>query len=327
MNNTYPDVLIVLPCLNEERHVETIVRGVIRNLTSSFLLIIADGGSTDRTPLIAQKLAHEFPQVKYLHNPKRLQSAAINLAVAQYGGRARLLLRMDSHADYPKDYCQTLIDEQAETGAASVVVSMNTTGETCFQRAVAIAQNSPLGNGGAAHRRKAATGKWVDHGHHALMCLDAFRAVGGYDESFSHNEDAELDIRLRQAGYKIWLTKKTTLTYYPRSTPRLLFRQYFNFGKGRARTTLKHRIIPRLRQIVPLAVIPSILLTPAASFSWLAILPMGLWMSVCLFYGLALAIRDHRADTLLAGPAAMLMHLGWSSGFMTGILSSLARAA
>ena len=33
------------------------------------------------------------------------------------------------------------------------------------------------------------------------MRIAAFRGVGGYDESFSHNEDAELDYRLRQAGY------------------------------------------------------------------------------------------------------------------------------
>ena len=41
-----------------------------------------------------------------------------------------------------------------------------------------------------------AEGHWADHGHHALMRISAFRAVGGYDESFSHNEDAELDYRL-----------------------------------------------------------------------------------------------------------------------------------
>ena len=41
------------------------------------------------------------------------------------------------------------------------------------------------------------------------MRIAAFRAVGGYDESFSHNEDAELDYRLRQAGYRIWMTDKT----------------------------------------------------------------------------------------------------------------------
>ena len=63
-----------------------------------------------------------------------------------------------------------------------------------------------------------AKGHWTDHGHHALMRVAAFRAVGGYDESFSHNEDAELDYRLRAAGYRIWMTDKTFMVYYPRAS-------------------------------------------------------------------------------------------------------------
>jgi hypothetical protein len=56
-----------------------------------------------------------------------------------------------------------------------------------------------------AHRARG-QGAFVDHGHHALMSIAAFRAVGGYDPDFAHNEDAELDHRLRAAGYDIWLT-------------------------------------------------------------------------------------------------------------------------
>src|SRR3984885_13297203 len=95
---------------------------------------------------------------------------------------------------------------------------------TCtIQKAAAATQNSLLGNGGSAHRREGKGGRWVDHGHHALIRLESFRAVGGYDESFPQNEDAELDHRLANSGYKIWLTSQTSLTYYPRSSPSRLF--------------------------------------------------------------------------------------------------------
>ena len=127
-------------------------------------------------------------------------------------------------------------------------------GEAGFQRAVAAAQNSPIGTGGSAHRMGNASGP-VDHGHHALMRIDAFRAVGGYDETFRANEDAELDYRLRQAGHTIWLTDRTAMTYYPRATVSGLFRQYFGYGGGRARNILKHRMRPRLRQMAPLAIL------------------------------------------------------------------------
>jgi succinoglycan biosynthesis protein ExoA len=135
------------------------------------------------------------------------------------------------------------------TGAESVVVSMTARGVTCFQKAAAAAQNSRLGNGGSAHRRLA-EGRFVDHGHHALMNINAYRSVGGYDETFTHNEDAELDARLIAAGYRIYLCPGADITYYPRTSLTSLFRQYRNFGRGRAMTILKHRMKPKLRQMI-----------------------------------------------------------------------------
>jgi hypothetical protein len=84
----------------------------------------------------------------------------------------------------------------------------------------------------AARAPGAGQGAFVDHGHHALMEIAAFRAVGGYDPDFAHNEDAELDHRLRAAGYDIWLTGRTAITYFPRRALPALARQYFNFGRG-----------------------------------------------------------------------------------------------
>jgi hypothetical protein len=68
--------------------------------------------------------------------------------------------------------------------------------------------------------------------------------VGGYDPDFAHNEDAELDHSLRAAGYDIWLTGRTAITYFPRRTLPALARQYFNFGRGRAANLIKHRTRP-----------------------------------------------------------------------------------
>lgn len=321
-------ILAVIPCLNEEAHLEQLARSLVKNNRAlSFRLVIADGGSADKTPEIAQRLATEYPNVFFLHNPKRLQSAAVNLAAAVYGDDAEFLIRLDAHADYPPTYCETLIAEAKAIKAAAVVVAMHTIGGAPFQRAAAAAQNSKLGNGGASHRTVRGEGAWVDHGHHALMCLDAFRAIGGYDESFSHNEDAEFDIRLRQAGYKIWLTGKTSLVYYPRAQAWPLFRQYFRFGQGRARTILKHRIRPKARQLAPAAVLPAALLALLTPVCLIAILPLLAWVTLCLGYGLALGMRDRNAAIMLAGPAAMLMHFGWSLGFWTGICKALRRAA
>src|SRR4029077_12194945 len=108
--------------------------------------------------------------------------------------------------------------------------------------------------------------RWVDHGHHALMTLEAFNAVGGYDETFSHNEDAELDARLTQQGYRIFLTGEVPIVYYPRRNPAALFRQYRNVGRGRARNFLKHCRNAKPRHLVLAVVAPAIVLLLFAPF-------------------------------------------------------------
>ena len=310
-------VLIVIPCLNEAAYLEKLVGQLLA--TTQHLnrkIVIVDGGSTDGTLSIARQLAAQHSEVTYIHNIKRIQSAAVNLAVATFGDDFDYLIRIDAHSDYPENYCAALLFDASQTHAQSVVVSMDTIGKSRFQKALAAAQNSKLGNGGSAHRNTSKEGKWVEHGHHALMTISAFRSVGGYDETFSHNEDAELDYRLTKARHKIWLTAQTELTYYPRSTPKALFLQYFKFGHGRARTIFKHSIKPQPRQMAPLVIAPALILfILSIIFGRILALPLLIWMLICLMYGLILAKRAKDIGLIPSGFAIMIMHMAWSLGF------------
>lgn len=308
-------VLVVIPCLNEARHIEDLVYKLADARDGhDMLIVVADGGSTDGTREIVSRLSGERAQVVLLHNPARIQSAAVNLAVQHYGQDRDFLIRIDAHGDYPADYCQMLLQEAEKTGADSVVVGMKTVGFGLFQRATAMAQNSKLGNGGSRHRDGAA-GQWIDHGHHALMRIAAFNAVGGYDPAFTHNEDAELDHRLRKAGFRIWMTGKTFMTYYPRSSPLPLFRQYLGYGRGRARNMLKHNSLPKVRQALPLMVAPVIVFALLAFVHWLALVPLALWVVACLTYGILLSVSQKTVLGPLAALSAMIMHAAWSAGF------------
>jgi succinoglycan biosynthesis protein ExoA len=307
--------LIVIPCLNEEAVIRQVIQQVLDDdgLVDP-LVLVADGGSTDRSRDIVSEIAARDPRVRLMANPRRLQSAGMNLAARAMGGERPWLVRVDAHADYPKNYASTLIAEARRTGADSVVVSMDTRGEGFFQRAVAVAQNSVLGTGGSAHRL-ASHGQWVDHGHHALFSLEAYQTIGGYDESFSHNEDAELDLRLAEQGGRIWLTDQVRIGYYPRSTPKALAKQYFSYGKGRARTVLKHYTPLKIRQTLPLAVAPAVASAALTPLLWVFAVPALVWMLAALSYGVLLGVKRRDPAAFLSGPAAMIMHLAWSGGF------------
>jgi len=317
--------MVVIPCLNEADHVAALLDRLRASADRlDMKIIFADGGSTDGTVSILADIARSDPRVVIMPNPRRIQSAAVNRAVEKFGDAFDCFIRIDAHGEYPADYCDRLVEEAEATGADSVTVAMITKGTGFFQKAAALAQNSKLGNGGSRHRM-GAKGHWTDHGHHALMRIAPFRAVGGYDETFSHNEDAELDFRLRAAGYRIWMTDKTVMVYYPRATPTALFRQYLGYGRGRAMNFLKHGDRPKLRQMLPALVVPTAVGASLALVYWWAAVPFGLWAVICIGYGIVMGVGKRDLLAPLAGLAAMLMHFAWSTGFWMQIVEFLRR--
>lgn len=316
--------LVVIPCLNEEASIAGVVNAALKDRDCQRLVVVvADGGSSDGTRNIVAQMARTIPNVRLMDNPRRLQSAGVNLAAELFGEGYRWLVRMDAHARYPDHYVSQLIEEAERWNAQSVVVAMHSQGRHWFQKAVALAQNSLIGAGGSLHRRDGSA-CYVDHGHHALFDLAVFRRLKGYDQSQSHNEDAEFDVRLTRAGGKIWLTRHVSVAYYPRAEAGALYRQYRNYGRGRALTILRHATKPKLRQLLPAAVLPATLLLPFAALSLLAALPFALWIGACLLYGAALGIKARQSHGFAAAFAAMVMHFAWSVGFWRGVLESQA---
>ncbi len=311
----------MIPCLNEAAHIGGLIAHLLDDPDwTDPLIVVADGGSTDGTVDIVQAIALTDRRVRLLHNPAKLQSAGVNLAAVQFGKGRRWMVRVDAHAGYPDHYVSRLLSEGRDKGAASVVVAMNTEGQGGFQTAAATAQNSVLGAGGSAHRCGTRSG-WVDHGHHALFDLEHFFGVGGYDESFGANEDAEFDVRLGKANGRIWLSPDVRITYYPRRTAQGLFRQYVNYGKGRARTLLTHRIRPKVRQMLPVAVAPAVAMAALGFSHPVLAIPAAGWAGASLLLGAMLGLKKRDAAACASGVAAMIMHLGWSLGFWMQLLT------
>lgn len=324
MPETKPDlskVLVVIPTLNEEDHIEGCIRSLLGQGGLNCATVVCDGLSTDRTREIVMALQDTYSDLHFLENEKKLQSAAINHAVATHAqADTRYVVRCDAHSIYPDNFIERVVHSLEQTGAASVVTVMDSVGSTCFEKANAWAVDTPLGSGGAAHRGGAKSG-YVDHGHHAGFDVDWFRKINGYDETFTHNEDAEYDHRLALAGGKVFLDADIRISYTPRGSLNTLARQYFNYGKGRARTTLKHRIRPKIRQMIPvlalLGVILGFVMLPVVP--WLALIPAS-YLTLLACVSVAFAIVKKSPCGLWTGPALAAMHMSWGYGFIAGLV-------
>jgi succinoglycan biosynthesis protein ExoA len=159
---------------------------------------------------------------------------------------------------------------------------------------------------------------FVDHGHHALFDRKIFLSLGGYDEEFSHNEDAEYDLRLAKAGHKIWMVGETPIIYFPRSSLSTLVEQYFNYGWGRASTFLKHRTALKARQMFPVAAfLACAFATLAGFYSLWALTVPALYLLTCLGAGIALGIGEQSiCVAAFSGVAFVAMHMSWAAGFL-----------
>jgi GT2 family glycosyltransferase len=91
-----------------------------------------------------------------------------------------------------------------------------------------------------------------------------FDRIGPWDPRAITNEDAELNQRLVDAGGRIYLSREIVVLYVPRGSMPALARQYYRYGRGRARTLLMHRRFLTIRPALPfLAVVAGLVLVAA----------------------------------------------------------------
>jgi glycosyltransferase involved in cell wall biosynthesis len=249
-----PVVTIAMPCLDEARYIEACLRSVLAQdyPADRMEVIVTDGGSTDGTRAIVARIAAEDPRVVLVDNPARFQAAAMNEAIRR--ARGDVIVRMDVHCEYASDYVRKCVEVLERTGADNVGGAQRARADTAFQRALCAALDSPLGVGGASYRSADKEG-FVDTVFLGAFRRRVFEEVGLYDPGAVTNEDAELNQRILAAGGKVYLSRDIVVHYYPRASFAALAKQYFRYGRGRARTLLKHRVLPSVRPVLPAAMV------------------------------------------------------------------------
>jgi succinoglycan biosynthesis protein ExoA len=332
-DKTAPGVSYVMPVLNEVGYVENSVRTILsQDYAGEQDLVLALGPSSDGTTELVEKLAAGDARITFVHNPNTDIPAGLNLAIASTDHP--VIVRVDAHSELAAGYTTRAVETLERTGAANVGGIMVASGKTPFQAAVARAYNSKFGLGGASYHAGGNEGP-AESAYLGVFRREVLAEVGGYDESLKRGEDWELNLRIREAGHKVWFDPQLKVTYWPRENWRKLTRQFFTTGVWRGELVRRHpRSTPVRFFAPPLLVIAFIIsivggtlqLTGAIHWGKLSLLAFivhtGLVAYILLLIYLGLIYENGKSwrDRWLFILVLPSMHLSWGAGFIKGLL-------
>jgi GT2 family glycosyltransferase len=323
----YFKISVVLPVRNEADCIGRLLEQLLRQTypADRYEILVADGGSTDRTrEEVWKKAANSAVSVRVVDNPGVRSGAGRNAGVAEAMGD--IILFIDGHCEVPSP---RLLEDTARL--------MRETGADCLCRPQPLIAYAPQGTGKIIADARAST---LGHGRDSLIYnmthsgfvhpassgatyrREIFEALGGYDTSFDACEDVEFNTRVHEAGYKAYTDPSVAVYYEPRKSFAGLFRQMMRYGVGRVRLARKHPQAASLSQWAP-AVLLAAMAVGAASIAsaivfnqpWLAALaaPAILFLLITVVASISLG-RRHGLRHALLGPlayCAIYIGLGW----------------
>lgn len=241
---------VVIPILNEEKY----IRGLLDSLLcqdfdkNSLEIILVDGNSQDNTVGIINEYIDKYGIFKLYENPKKTVQHALNIGMRAAVGK--YIVRMDAHATYADDYISKCVEYIEKTDAVNVGGPMIAKGKTPVQQAVAAAYHSPFALGGGKFHIEGYEG-YADTVFLGAFKKETMEELNYYDPNLPRSEDDDLNFRIQEKGYKVYITPEIKSVYYPRSSYRALFKQYFEYGEWKVAVIKKHHKPARLSHLVP----------------------------------------------------------------------------
>ena len=308
-------VSVILPVLNEEPYLTQAVGAILsQDYLGQMEIVLSIGPSKDRTLEVAQGLAAQDSRVVLIENPTGRTAAGLNLAISK--SRFPIIVRVDGHAEIPRNYISLAVNILNETGAVNVGGMMAAQGVTPFEKAVAGAMRSPLGVGASRFHTGGSAGS-VDTVYLGVFLRSALMSVGGFDERFTRAQDWELNFRLRKAGGVVYFDPRLHVLYRPRPTLKALSKQYFEYGRWRRVVTRRHIGTVNLRYLAPpLALIGTVASLVAGIFlSPILFVPAGVYLAFLMVA--SLRIGKTLGEKLRLPAILLTMHMSWGAGFLT----------
>lgn len=319
-------ITVIVPCRNEAEHIDRFLQCVYGQKLDisryTLEVLVADGRSDDGSSVRLDYWRRREPTLIVIDNAGRIASTGLNAAIKRASGT--IIVRMDVHTSYERDYISACADTLLATGAACVGGPWRAVGASPRQMAIAEAFMSRLGSGGALSRDTSYTGP-VDTVYLGTWLRETLLAADGFDETLVRNEDDELNLRLKRAGGVIWQDAAIRSYYIPRNSYRALSRQFGQYGYWKVPVIRKHRLPASPRQVAPFLFLVAVF---ALAVVWI-IYPLAGWLLGALVFVYLSGVLG--ASNVLARPfhgsrvakAMFCMHLGYGLGFARGLLDFL----
>jgi len=324
-------VTVIVPVRNEEPAIAHTLDQLLQQERDSVKLeiLVVDGHSTDKTREIVERYAAQHPEIRLLDNPKRLSSAARNIAIRESVGEYIVII--DGHCEIPsRRYFVDLVDafEKSAADCLGRPQPLEIAGATSLQQAIALARSSRLGHHPESFiysdQPQFVPAKSVAVAYRRAV----FDKVGLFDEQFDAHEDGEFNYRCDQAGLKCYLDPRLTVKYHPRRTLRGLFQQMMRYGRGRVRLGRKHRGTLGLGSLIPAALVVYIVFGALASsvlpHAWIAyVTGLAIYLSALLASAATSAWNDQSVRLIYQLPAVLAtVHIGAGTGTLLEFLST-----
>ena len=311
-----PRVSIMMPLRQEGGGLQRVLEAVTaQDYPALDSIVVAIGPGNDQTSDIVAEWAKRSSKLVPIANPEGIVSTGLNRALELI--RSEYVVRIDGHCLVPPDYVSRLLATALGTGADCVGPRLRTVGSSAKQRGIAAAMSSPFGVGGARFRTSGRSG-YVDTVAFGLYKRNVFERIGGFREELVRNQDDEFNSRLRRSGGRIYLDAGVVVEYFPRSSFRALWRQYFQYGYWRVITARFLADPLRPRQLAPATMLLGLALAAVLAVSG----SPALLVLVSVAYATVLALcalqsflfTKSTAAALSGAAAAALLHFAYGSG-------------
>ncbi|MGH7568143.1 MAG: glycosyltransferase family 2 protein [Gemmatimonadales bacterium] len=321
-----PSVTVIMPIRNEADFIARSLGAVLDQdyPPERLEVVIADGMSTDDTREVIARVSAAHPDipVTVVDNPGRIVPSGFNQALVR--ARGDVIVRVDGHTVIASDYVAECVAALGRSGADNVGGRMEAVGEGWFGRAAARATSSRFGVGGARFHYSDRE-EWVDTVYMGAWPRTVFDRIGPFDEEQVRDQDDEFNYRLAARGGKILLSPRIRSRYYNRSTPRSLWRQYFQYAYWKVRVMQKHPGQMQPRQFVPPAFVATLMVGLLAAplsvaGAWLLGIAAGSYAAANLAASLVVGGKGSWRELLLLPAAFATLHLAYGLGFLVGLV-------